>query len=49
MNDVAKIATFEIGGGMKLIPLTRGRVALVDEADFEWLSQWNWCYGKNAQ
>lgn len=24
------------------IPLTQGKVALVDEADFEWLSQWKW-------
>lgn len=25
------------------IPLTRGYVAIVDDADFEWLSQWKWC------
>ena len=25
------------------IPLTQGKVALVDEADYEWLSQWKWC------
>lgn len=25
------------------IPLTRGFVALVDDADAEWLSQWKWC------
>jgi hypothetical protein len=25
------------------IPLTQGQVALVDEADYEWLSQWKWC------
>jgi hypothetical protein len=24
------------------IPLTQGKVALVDEADFEWVSQWKW-------
>lgn len=28
---------------MKSIPLTLGQVALVDDADFEWLSQWKWC------
>ncbi len=26
----------------RYIPLTQGKVALVDERDFEWLSQWNW-------
>jgi hypothetical protein len=27
---------------MKEIQLTQGKVALVDDADFEWLSQWKW-------
>lgn len=27
---------------MKLIPLTRGLFAQVDDADFEWLSKWKW-------
>ncbi len=27
---------------MKEIELTQGKVALVDDSDFEWLSQWNW-------
>lgn len=27
---------------MKTIPLSQGLVALVDDADFEWLSQWKW-------
>ena len=27
----------------RLIPLTQGQNALVDAADFEWLSKWNWC------
>jgi len=26
----------------RTIPLTQGQVALVDEADFEWLAQWKW-------
>ncbi len=29
---------------MKEIPLTQGRVAIVDDVDFEYLSQWKWCY-----
>ena len=29
---------------MKEIPLTKGHVALVDDADYEWLSQWKWSY-----
>jgi hypothetical protein len=28
----------------KEIPLTKGKVAIVDAADFEWLSQWKWHY-----
>jgi len=27
---------------MKRIPLTRGLFALVDDADYPWLSQWKW-------
>ena len=27
---------------MKLIPLSQGKFAKVDDADFEWLSQWRW-------
>lgn len=30
------------------IPLSRGQVALVDAADYEWLSQWRWSYGKRG-
>lgn len=26
----------------RTIPLTQGRVAIVDVADYEWLSQWKW-------
>lgn len=28
---------------MKELSLSQGRVALVDDADFEWLFQWTWC------
>jgi len=28
---------------MKEIPLTQGKVAIVDDADYEWLMQWKWC------
>lgn len=31
---------------MKLIELTQGRVAIVDDEDFDWLSQWKWCYDR---
>ena len=27
---------------MKKIPLTQGKFALVDDTDFDWLSQWKW-------
>lgn len=26
------------------IPLTKGQFALVDDADYDWLMQWKWCY-----
>lgn len=28
---------------MKRIPLTKGKFAIVDNNDFEWLNQWKWC------
>jgi hypothetical protein len=29
---------------MKLIELSQGRVAIVDDEDFDWLSKWKWHY-----
>lgn len=33
---------------MKEIPLTKGKVALVDDDDFEWLYQYSWCYSEKV-
>lgn len=33
---------------MKLIELTQGRVAIVDDEDFKWLSKWKWCYKRET-
>jgi hypothetical protein len=34
---------------MREIPLSRGKVAIVDDADYEWLSQWKWSVGGSRQ
>ena len=33
----------------RLIPLTKGQHAIVDDADFDWLSQWTWHAQPNVQ
>lgn len=37
---------FFIGVNMKLIPLTQGKFAMVDDADHEWLNDFKWFYHK---
>ena len=34
---------------MKEIPLSQGKVALVDAGDFEWLNQWKWSACKSGK
>jgi hypothetical protein len=33
---------------MKIIPLSKGMVSIVDDSDFEWLNQWKWHYGNKG-
>jgi hypothetical protein len=32
----------------KIIPLTQGKEAIVDDDDYEWLNQWKWCFVKTG-
>ena len=32
---------------MKIIPLTKGQVAIVDNEHYDWLNQWKWCANWN--
>ena len=41
------MSTLPLKGAMsKLIPLTQGQCAIVDDEDFDWLNQWKWFAGK---
>lgn len=33
---------------MKQIPLTQGKIAIVDDADYDWLNQYKWCSKKDC-
>lgn len=33
----------------KLLPLSQGKFAIVDAADFDWLNQWKWWYHKDGR
>lgn len=32
----------------KLIELTKGKTTIVDDEDYEWLSNWSWCVSSNG-
>lgn len=41
-------STVDCPEGCKLISLTKGQFAIVDECDYAWLSQWKWHYGADG-
>lgn len=47
MTNLLRQAVVPSHESYRLIPLTRGQFAVVDAADFEWLSQWQWCVRGN--
>lgn len=42
-NLIAQAAATPLADSIRLIPLTQGKFATVDAADFEFLNQWKWC------
>jgi hypothetical protein len=42
MQEHSTLPLFSLQPETKEILLTQGKVAIVDAADYEWLSQWNW-------
>jgi len=42
------LGDFYLENSMKEIPLTQGRVAIVDDEDYEWLNQWKWFFMNNG-
>jgi hypothetical protein len=32
----------------RVIPLTKGKLAIVDDADYHWLCQWRWVFSSNG-
>ncbi len=40
------LRTQEVRSVARTIPLSRGRVTIVDDADYEWLVQWKWFWDK---
>lgn len=43
----ARPAVHVIGPSIAYIPLTKGKFALIESADSEYLQQWNWCVNEN--
>lgn len=44
---MTSLVAYVILQGMKEIPLTQGKVTLVDDADYEYLNQFKWCAWHN--